>query len=165
MRGSIRWQGLDGTLWVQRRGESASAWDLDRPIPVGDCEISARQVAWSQIATPRTLTLGEPLTIVIERNGELVAISTPRGQVVLRGLTARILNEVLGESGISWVDLALRCFGPIDDWGKARNRIDVALSRLRTRLKEMGLPPRLLSTDGQGSIHFRLGPLDRIERR
>ena len=84
--------------------------------------------------------------------------------LVLTGQLARILSE-LATVGVpvAWEPLAQLAFSEATDVGDLRRRWDLALWRLRRKLREGGIRPDLVRADGAGNFELVLGAGDRVE--
>jgi len=82
---------------------------------------------------------------------------------VIDGVPARIITELaLIRAPIEWRSLAHELWGDDGDDEALRDRWDGALSRLRKRLRELGLRADLVRTDGRGKVELFLGARDRL---
>ncbi len=96
-----------------------------------------------------------PLRIVARY--EAVEIFRPeRPPVVLSGLSARIVSELVAFDGpVSWGLLA-RELWPSAGESTLRHRWDVCFGRLRSKLKSCGLRTDLVRSDGSGQVNLLL---------
>lgn len=95
-------------------------------------------------------------TVHIHREGEPV--------VVLTGILARMISELVSvKVAISWEALAQSLWPEEEERPALRNRWDVALARLRTRLKSAGIRSDLVKADGSGNIELLLNAADVVE--
>tara|TARA_R110002096_G_scaffold299503_6_gene494160 strand:+ start:61585 stop:62481 length:897 start_codon:yes stop_codon:yes gene_type:complete len=79
-----------------------------------------------------------------------------RAPVVLSGLSARIISELVAFDGpVSWGLLA-RELWPSAGESTLRHRWDVCFGRLRSRLKQSGLRSDLVRSDGSGQVNLLL---------
>ncbi len=111
--------------------------------------------------TERGTDLDAPMVIVLRY--DTVHIHRGAQVTAIDGLPARLVSE-LGLMGVpvEWRTLA-RVLWPGDTEDVSlRGRWDRVLTRLRQRLRESGLRPDLVRTDGAGRIELLLGPKDRI---
>lgn len=85
--------------------------------------------------------------------------------VQLRGQAARIVAELVScGAPVSWQALA-RVLWPDLDAGSLRRRWDVAVSKLRSRLRANGIRPDLISASGDGLFELLLYERDEVEDR
>ena len=84
-------------------------------------------------------------TVELHRDGE--------STVVLGGLSAQLISELVAFAGpVSWVTVARALWPRDDEEGSLRRRWDVALARLRSRLRAERLRPDLVHADGSGQV-------------
>jgi hypothetical protein len=89
-----------------------------------------------------------------------------RPSVVVSGVGARIICELFALGGpVSWQVLAQEVWGPNDDKFALRARLDVALVRLRKRLREERVRDDLVVTTGTGHVQLLLSAGDTVEDR
>jgi hypothetical protein len=83
---------------------------------------------------------------------------------VLAGLPARIISELSALGGsVDWEVLARELWSGEDDRLALRRRLDVALARLREKLRAARIRTDLVAADGAGHIELRLSAHDRID--
>lgn len=88
-----------------------------------------------------------------------------RPALVLDGISARIVSELAELGGpASWDVLAGEIWKGDDDRMSLRSRWDVALTRLRRKLREGRVRPDLVRAGGTGQVELLLYPEDRLER-
>ena len=84
--------------------------------------------------------------------------------VTLDGIAARIVSELAALAGpAAWDVLAGEIWRGDDDRTQLRGRWDVALTRLRRKLREAGVRPDLVRTGGTGQVELLLYPEDRLD--
>lgn len=84
--------------------------------------------------------------------------------VVLEGVQARLVSELVSFGvPVAWSVLAAQVWPGGDDPVQARKRLDGALARLRTRLREGGLRTDLVRPNGLGQFELFLYPGDVVE--
>lgn len=97
-------------------------------------------------------------TVEIHREGE--------STVVLGGLSAQLISELAAFAGpVAWPTVARALWPRDDDEGSLRRRWDVALVRLRARLRAERIRPDLVHADGSGQVTLLLRACDRVEDR
>lgn len=97
-------------------------------------------------------------TVELHREGEAT--------VVLGGLSAQLISELVAFAGpVAWLTVARALWPRDDDEGSLRRRWDVALARLRGRLRAERIRPDLLHADGNGQVTLLLRDCDRVEDR
>lgn len=81
------------------------------------------------------------------------------------GIGARILSELVALDGpVDWTVVAAEVWNSAEP-GELRHRWDVALGRLRAKLRTGGVRGDLLRADGSGCVQLALNPLDTAENR
>lgn len=86
--------------------------------------------------------------------------------MALGGLAARLISEIVAFDGpVSWEVLAGELWPDEDDVHLLRHKLDVTLSRLRSRLREARVRPDLVRSDGFGKVEIFLHTGDEIEDR
>ena len=120
-------------------------------------------------ASPATTELlggvGEPLRLVAHYDTVEVHRSG-HPPVIVGGQGARLLSELVTYAGpISWDECARQIWPDDAEPLSLRHRWDVALGRLRRKLREAGLRADLLLADGAGQIQLRLYAADVVEDR
>jgi len=92
-------------------------------------------------------------TVHVQRGGATV--------LVFDGVQARILSELAQmRVPVHWATLAAEVWPEPNELAALRGRLDVALTRLRKKLRDAGLPPRLVRTNGCGQLELMLAPDD-----
>ncbi|TNF36551.1 MAG: helix-turn-helix domain-containing protein [Deltaproteobacteria bacterium] len=164
--GAVVWSEAERFL-LQQAGEPA------RPVADGD-RVTVDGVVFtffalpvSQLMATETASLDTHPAMTLELFYDVVHIhQAGQPRVTLRGVGARLLSELalLGQP-VSWETVAGELWDASTDRSLLRGRWDMAVGRLRHRLRDAGLPPHLLYTDGSGNIELRLRPADVIEDR
>jgi hypothetical protein len=168
----------DADAWIWGTGDG---WRLRTPddgvrtLTAGDQwtlrgrELRVVAVPLESAGPARTRALGAvqaPLRLVayfdtvhIHREG--------RPPLQLRGQAARILSELVACGvPIAWQGMAAQLWPEdADDTAHLRRRWDVALARLRSRLKGAGVRPDLVRADGSGLLELFLYDGDSAEDR
>jgi hypothetical protein len=131
-------------------------------------EVVLDGVRWRFVSTsterPATETrahqgVQSPLRIVA-RYDSVHLFRTDQPVVVLDGISARIVSELIAFGGpVHWATLAEQI------WPKSwdRKKLDMALLRMRNRLKEAGVRVDLVRSSGLGQIELLLEERDRVE--
>jgi len=164
----------DADAWLWSAGPS---WRLQlrggqpQPVGVGDqftcagkefCLVAAPvQVAAAHATLPDP---GGGGAIRLVARYETVHIHRERlPPVQLVGLPARLLSELTSFGApVSWQMLATQLWNDASDDAQRRHRLDVALSRLRSRLRDSGLRADLVRTSGTGQLELFLHPGDSV---
>lgn len=166
----------DAPAWVWGDGEEwrLSIGGVARPVRPGDTwELDGRTFRAAAMAldeTGRTTTrldggVSRPLRIVA--SFETVHVH-PRGgaPLVLSGLAARLVSEVVAFGRpVPWEVLARELWPDEDDPHLLRHKLDVNLFRLRARLREAGVRPDLVRSDGFGHVELFPHEGDEVEDR
>jgi hypothetical protein len=164
----------DAALWLWNDGRDwlcSGPGLTPHPLAVGD-ELPVLNTVFRVVAVQVEPKSGEtvldqfgdaPLHIVvrfdtahIQRNGKTVA--------ALEGMGARLLTELALVNGpIGWRALANELWQDGADAQLQRQRLDVALTRLRGRLRASGVRPDLVRSTGTGHLELFLHPFDSVE--
>lgn len=97
-------------------------------------------------------------TVELRRDGEPT--------VVLGGLAARLVSELVALAGpVDWRVVARALWPGEPDEGALRRRWDVALARLRARLRAERIRDDLIHADGSGQFTLLLRAGDRVDDR
>lgn len=161
-------------LWGDGEGWCLSMQGVSRPVKPGDrWEVDGRHfqaVALSLDTAGRTATHldgGVSRTLRIVAQFDTVHIH-PEGTapLALSGLTARLISEVASFAGpVPWEVLARELWADEDDVHLLRHKLDVTLSRVRGRLRDGGVRPDLVRSDGFGNVELFLHNGDEVEDR
>jgi hypothetical protein len=161
------WVWGDGEQWSLRDGQGES-----RPLLLGD-QIQLGPALYRVVAMTlgrsgpgQTLVPGASATpmVVVARFDTVHVYSEGELRAVLDGIPARIVSELVALGGpVRWQLLAEEVWGKELDATTLRNRLDVALVRLRRTLRDGRLRPDLVRMTGTGHIELLLHPLDRVE--
>jgi hypothetical protein len=125
------------------------------PVPIGQAGPSATMAGGAIVETLRIVAFYDTVQIH-RRNREVVTIG---------GTGARILSELIACQGpTGWEILARAVWPDSPDVAALRHRWDVALGRLRARLREEGVR-ELLRADGAGQLALELYDGDEVDDR
>jgi len=158
-----------GGEWHLRVGDApvrvVAAGDAFR---VGKSELRLTAVAIAQAGPASTQLeggVGEPLRIVAHYDS--AEVHRPgRPAVTVGGVGARILGELIAFGGpVSWETCAREIWADDVTAVELRHRWDVALGRLRSRLREAGVRADLIRSDRSGQLQLVLGERDIVEDR
>lgn len=160
-----------------------SAWDgwrlvvepePPRGLQVGDGfswggrTFRAVAVPLSQASSPTTRGGGSvdaPLRLVV-RFDSVHCFADEELVAVLGGVSARLVSELVAMGGtVDWEILARELWADEDDRAALRRRFDVALVRLRQKLRDARLRPDLVGTNGSGLLELRLSAHDRVDEQ
>lgn len=144
-----------------------------REVGVGDA-IEVDGVRFELVAVPRRAsevartavqTDAVPRTWVLRH--DVVTVSRAGQEILdLRGYTAQIVSELaaIGQPA-PWEVVARELWRDGADAHVLRRRWDMALGRLRHKLRDAELPTDLVRADGAGNVELRMRAADRIEDR
>lgn len=106
--------------------------------------------------------LEPPLRIMAHYDG--VEIHRPEQPVItIGGIGAQLFSELATINGpVNWEIIARILWRDAAEPSELRRRWDVALNRLRARLREGGVRPSLLRSDGAGQVQLVLNEADEI---
>lgn len=125
------------------------------PVPIGQAGPSATMAGGALVESIRIVAFYDTVQLH-RRNRECVTIG---------GTGARILSELIACQGpTSWEILARAVWPDSPDLAALRHRWDVALGRLRGRLREEGVR-ELLRADGAGQLALELYDGDEVDDR
>lgn len=161
------WIWSSGPRWRLRVGADSTARDL---APGDRFEVGGRSFQMTTVRVERAGVeptvargrVGEPLRMVagwdtfrIEQEG--------RPPVIIGGLAARLLSLLAEvEVAMSWEGLARELWPAEPDRDNLRRRLDVTLSRLRTRLRSSGIRTDLVRSTGAGHLELVRYPGDAV---
>lgn len=148
-------------------GETREVGDGDE-LAVGDTRFRLRLVEVAAAGLGSTEVAGgvtPPLRIIAHY--DTVEIHVPsRPPLSFGGVGARILSELVAFDGpVSWAVVAGEVWPDQRDNPLLRHRWDVALGRLRGKLRGAGVRGDLIRSDGVGTLQIVLYPHDTVEDR
>lgn len=161
-------------IWGDGEGWCLSMGGVARPVKPGDSwEIDGRRfqaVALALDAAGRTATRldgGVARSLRIVAHFDTAHLYLEGGEALaLSGLAARVLSEIVAFAGpVPWEVLSRELWPEEDDVHLLRHKLDVTLSRLRSRLREGGVRPDLIRSDGFGNVELFLHEGDRVQDR
>ncbi len=147
---------------VDRTIDAGATWEIDgRRFTVCSVPLQGSGPLATRIqgGTHRPLKIIAAFdTVQIHRDDEPV--------VVLNGISARLISELVALGGpTDWSVVAGELWPDQTADVHLRKRWDVALARLRARLREARIRPDLLHADGTGQLELLLRPEDTVEDR
>lgn len=158
----------NGEQWRVRVGDGrARELVPGQRLVVGGRELRAVAVALADAGGPPTRLDGglRPPLHVIARFDTVHVHVQGRLAVTLDGIAARIVSELAELGGpVAWDVLAGEIWKGDDDRGQLRGRWDVALTRLRRKLREARVRPDLVRTAGTGQVELLLYPEDTLDK-
>lgn len=163
--------GADAVMW----GEGAS-WTLTTRdgeavaiAPGATVDVAALTLRFVEVpigegGAPQTIGTPSPLRII--SSYESVAIHGAHGVALLAGVPARIISELGAFDGPApWEVLAGEVWGRGIERDQLRARLDMALLRVRKRLREAGVRDDLVVATGTGQVQLLLRPGDVLDDR
>ena len=159
---AVLWN-LDDT-WSIAVGEGAPKPLLPgETVDVGGWPLSAVEVLLSEAGGART-RVGFAASLHLEACVDTVRVLADGGApLVIGGLPGRVLAELVALAGpVAWHVVAAEVWRE-NDHARLRRRWDVTLTRLRERLRALGLRDDLVHTDGAGHVELLLRPGDTTE--
>lgn len=161
-------------LWSDGEGWRLSVDGQSRPLERGDVfEVDGRAFRavslelenLSRSVTSMEGKLARPVRVVA--HFDTAHIHPDGGEpVALNGLSARLVSEVVAFDGpVPWEVLACELWPDEDDRNLLRRKLDVNLYRLRKKLRDAGVRPDLIRSDGFGHVELFLHSGDVVEDR
>lgn len=166
--------GADAHLWWQGDGwEIRIGEQRARELRAGDA-FTLGAAAFEVISLPvstleRTMTrpdggVSAPLRIVAHYDSVEIHRKA-RPVFTIGGIGARIVSELVMLDGpVDWAVVAAEVWDCVEP-SELRHRWDVALGRLRAKLRAGGVRGDLLRADGSGRVQLALNPHDSAENR
>lgn len=165
----------EAAAWLWNSGDTSWALQIagqaQRPLLAGDTwsiqgyQFRAVAVHLDSAAVHATVGdggLAVPVKIVAHYDTVHI-YREDRPPLVLDGLHARLVSELVVFGGpVAWELLAGELWKDEPDRQKVRRRLDVAVSRLRLRLREHGVRPDLLRMSGVGQVELFLHERDQV---
>ncbi|MES2639391.1 MAG: FHA domain-containing protein [Myxococcota bacterium] len=164
----------DSALRVWTTGEGWMACYPGEPpqpvVPGATWSLGAAVVTFVDIplhaASPQTTRRGGAIDAPLHIIAQFETVHLHREQqapVVLAGMQARLVSELVALGGpVAWATLAGELW-PDEGPAVQRSRLDTLISRVRRRLRTVGIRASLVHTDGAGSIELLRYPHDRVE--
>lgn len=163
---AILWH-VAGEWRVQPQGKEAMPLEPGIAFTLDGVEfrVSTVPVRLEGGATVPDQSLSAPLRIVtrwdtvhLHREG--------REPFILGGIAARILSELAAmEVPVDWNVLAEELWPTIDNRKALRKRLDIALARLRRKLRDASIRADLVRSSGAGLYELLLLPSDTVDRQ
>lgn len=162
---AVAWVWCTGSAWRVRVGERVAPLAPGDRFEVGGDTIGAVEIPLEAAGGAATRAVGgveAPLRI--EANFDTVQIHREgAAALVLGGTHARIVSELVALAGPAhWKVIAGLLWPDAAEPESLRSRFDVALSRLRRKLREARIRTDLVHTDGAGQVELLLYPHDRV---
>ncbi len=157
-----------GTSWRMRTADGRSApLEPGSEFTVGGVVLRAVAVPLGTAGQTPTRAGGVAAPLRIAAHFDTVHVHREGAPaLVLGGVHARLLSELVALGGPApWKVLAELLWPGEEDPDVMRSRFDVALSRLRRKLKESRVRTDLVHTDGAGQVELLLYPHDHLDDR
>lgn len=155
--------------WRIRVGsEPARPLDAGDRVDLGGITLEAVSISLDEAGARATeLDARTRRNLHIITNHDTVTIERSDGQLLhLSGISARILSELAAIEGpASWEVLAGEVWREGYERPVLRRKWDVAVARLRKRLRDGGVPPEIVLADGTGNFELVVSSNDRVEAR
>lgn len=152
---------------AQVRGEPARDLCAGDILQVSDYRLEVVEVPLARASAPTRWEggVGAPLRIVAAFDSVQI-LREGEPPLVLDGIAARIVSELVAIGGpVGWDVLAREIWRDEADRTQLRRKWDVALARLRRRLRESRVRADLVRAAGTGSVELLLYGHDRAEDR
>ncbi len=153
---------FDDAWRIAVRGRPPRSLDVGDEIDVHGFRLRAVAVPLREAAFPRTVA-DYTATLRVEACVDTVRVGVGSAPpAIVGGLPGRLLAELVAIGGpVEWVAVAAELWRhDAGDPERLRRRWDVAISRLRTRLRGLGVRPDLIHHDGAGHVELLLRPGD-----
>ena len=169
-RDADAWIWSTGPRLRLRVGEAAPPRDLS---PGDSFSVGARTF---RLATLHIERAGTDATVAQGRVGEALQMvagwdtfrigRAGRPPVIIGGVSARLLSQLADVgTALSWEGIARELWPADPDRDSLRRRLDVALSRLRSRLRASGIRTDLVRSTGAGHLELVCYPGDVVDDR
>ncbi|MEZ4267670.1 MAG: hypothetical protein R3F39_14925 [Myxococcota bacterium] len=162
--------GADAVIWGEDERFRVRLADRELEVAPGDGFEAGGQrfrvvdIPLREASVPSTLGANAPLRLVA--SFDTVQIHQDEFSLVLGGIAARLISELIALGGpAAWNVLAAEIWGPSEDEQDLRPRFDMAMNRLRRRLREAGIRDDLVVLTGTGQAELVLRPGDQVEDR
>lgn len=164
----VIWSSQPDAWLVRARNRPAKALNLHDTFDVGGTQftvVAAPLATFTLPATIRDQRLETPLHFIVYF--ESIEIHRPnQATVIFGGVGGRIFSELMAFSGpVNWDVIAREVWGDSGDIVDLRHRWDVALGRLRAKLREADLRSDLIRADGRGQVQLVLHKDDQVVER
>lgn len=154
--------------WRLRIGEGATRSLVlgDRFVVAGrEFEVCAVDLGEASQETTLGGGLTSPLRLIAHYDGVEIHRAN-RPVVIIGGVGARLLSELVAIGGpVAWEVVARELWRDEANLAELRHRWDVALGRLRARLRKEGVRDDLLRSDGAGQLQLVLNDGDHVDDR
>ncbi|TNF32885.1 MAG: hypothetical protein EP329_09070 [Deltaproteobacteria bacterium] len=164
--------GADAVLWGEDEHYRARlpATGEELTLALGDTftvagrELHLVPIRLRDASVPSTLGGAAPLHLIASY--DTVQLHQSEFSCVIGGIGARIVCELIDLGGpVAWDVLASELWGADEDRVDLRPRFDMAMTRLRRRLRGAGIRDDLVVLTGTGQVELVLRAGDRVEDR
>lgn len=166
---AVAWLWSTGATWRFRQGTSdARPLEPGAHFDVGGHALRVVSVPLARASLAATRAVGGVATpLRLSANFDTAHIHREGvAPLVLSGVHARIVSELVALGGPApWKVVAELLWPNEDDVDLLRSRFDVALSRLRRRLREARIRTDLVHSNGTGHVELLLYPEDHVDDR
>lgn len=154
--------GEEGAWRAAEPGQPPIPLHLGQSLDVGGVALVAEPIPLDAVGTSNTVAPNQPLKIIAHYDTAKVHHGD---QVVhIAGVPARLISELVAIGGpASWEALAHELWGGEVPRELLRTRFDMALSRLRKRLKSAQIRDDLVVSSGTGQVELVLREGDTVE--
>jgi hypothetical protein len=156
-----------GDAWrIRLAGEESRPLCVNESFYVDGRQFQVKPMRLNQIKHAKTHALGgvnSPLKLVahydtahIYRTGEPV--------LAITGIGARMIGELVAcAAPVAWRSVAVQIWSEAEnDDAQLRRKWDISLARLRRKLKDVGIRPTLIHSDGTGNVELLPAKEDEI---
>jgi len=161
----------DGVLWGEddlwffrpTAGEQSAVGPGDTRDING---LTIRFVAIPLGEASESTTLSGTLPLTIVAGYDTVQVHQGEATAFLSGIPARIISELVDYGvAVEWETIAASLWTQGQDRASLRPRFDMALSRLRRKLRDAGIRDDFIVSSGHGHLELVLRERDRIENK
>lgn len=156
--------GEGGSWRLRKQGARAEILEAGSSFALGDLTFSVVEMPTAQSGVGGTVYPDQPLRIVVSY--DTAEIHAGERVTLLSGVQARILTELVAFDGPApWDVLAGEVWGAGIDRVQLRARFDMAMLRLRKRLREGAVRDELVVSTGTGQVQLLLRAGDVVDAR
>jgi hypothetical protein len=154
--------GEEGAWRAAEPGQAPKPLGLGQRLTIRGLELVAEAIPLDAVGTSNTLAPDRPLRIVAHY--DTAKVHHGDQVVLLAGVPARLISELVAIGGpASWEVLAHELWGGDVARDLLRTRFDMALSRLRKRLRAAHIRDDLVVSSGTGQVELVLHDGDLVE--
>lgn len=154
--------GEEGTWKAAEPGQAPVPLGLGQTLTIGGVTLLTEAIPLDAVGTPATVAPNQPLRIIAHY--DTAKVHHGDQVVLLAGVPARLISELVAIGGpASWEALAHELWGGEVPRDLLRTRFDMALSRLRKRLRGAHIREDLVVSSGTGQVELVLHDADTIQ--